>query len=144
MTMRAALEHPDIFGSILPGESWISWRILLTAAMGETLSKSERVIFTELTGREDEPGERAEELWSIVGRRGGKTRAIAVLASYLAALVDYGDILAPGERATLPIISASLWQAGKCYEYLDGVFSNVPALKRLVTGQTSDTISLGH
>lgn len=141
-TMRAALEDPHIFGTILPGDSWAAWRVLLIAVMGEELTESERKIFRELTGRDYEPGERCEELWAIVGRRGGKTRAIAVLAAYLASLVDYTDILAPGERASLPIISASLWQAQKCYQYLDGIYAGVPALKKLVTGQTADTIGL--
>lgn len=142
MTMRDALEHPDIFGTILPGESWAAWRALLIAMMGEELSDAERALFAELTGREREPLERVEEFWGVIGRRGGKTRAIAVLGAYLGGLVDYSDVLAPGERASLPIISASLWQAGKAFQYLDGIFSGVPALKKLVTGQTSDTISL--
>ena len=51
-------------------------------------------------------------------------------------------ILAPGERATLPIVSASVWQAGKALQYLDGLFNHVPALKALVIGQTNDSISL--
>jgi len=69
---------------------------------------------------------------------------MAVLAAYIAALCDHFDVLAPGERATLPILSASLWQAGKALQYLDGVFSTVPALKALVVGQTADTISLSN
>jgi hypothetical protein len=50
--------------------------------------------------------------------------------------------LAPGERGTLPIMSASLWQANKALQYLSGIFSTVPALKTLVSGQTADTLSL--
>lgn len=142
MTMRRALEHPGIFGTILPGESWAAWRVLLIAVRGEELTEPEREIFHELTGREYEPRTRCEEFWAIVGRRGGKTRAIAVLAAYIASLVDWRDVLAPGERASLPIISASLNQAQKCFQYLDGIFSGVPALKKLVTGQTADTMSL--
>jgi hypothetical protein len=142
MPMRTALEHPEIFGSILPGESWASWRILLIASMGEELTPSERLIFETLTGREREPAQIVDEFWAIIGRRGGKTRAIAVLGAYLAALVDYSDILAPGERASLPIMSASLWQANKAKQYLDGIFGGVPALRKLVTNETSDTISL--
>ena len=46
MTMRAALEHPDIFGTILPGPTWANWRILLIAMMGEPLTDAERVVFT--------------------------------------------------------------------------------------------------
>jgi hypothetical protein len=144
MTMRAALEHPDIFGKILPGPSWASWRVLLIAAMGEKLKPSERAIFESLTGRPTGPKERVEEIWIIAGRRSGKTRAAAILAAYIAGLVDWSDVLAPGERASLPVVSASLSQAAKCYQYLDGVFANVPAFKKLVTGQTADTISLSN
>ncbi|MFO1126450.1 MAG: hypothetical protein U1E25_14990 [Methylocystis sp.] len=142
VSMRAALSDPDLFGRVLEGESWAAWRILLISAMGEPLSEDERAIFQSLTGREREPLERVEELWAIIGRRGGKTRAIAVLAAYIAALVDFSDVLAPGERASLPIMSASVWQAGKCKQYLDGIFASVPALSKLVENETSDTISL--
>ena len=122
--------------------SWAAWRILLIAAMGEPLTLEERVVFELLTGRPQEPQERVEEMWAIIGRRGGKTRAVAVLAAYVAALVDFSDVLAPGERASLPIMSASTWQASKAKQYLSGIFAEVPALKRLVENETADTISL--
>jgi hypothetical protein len=142
VTMRRALEDPDLFGAILPGASWASWRVLLIALMGEELTEAERETFKTLTGREREPLERVDEFWAIIGRRGGKTRAIAVLAAYLAALVDYSDILAPGERASLPIMSASVWQASKAKQYLSGIFDNVAAFKELLENETADTISL--
>ena len=81
---------------------------------------------------------------AIIGRRGGKTRAIAVLASYIAALVDFSDVLAPGEWASLPILSHTVDQAQKCYSYIDGIFSGVPALKKLVVEQTRDTHHAEH
>ena len=65
VTMRRALEDPDLFGSILPGASWASWRILLIAAMGEELTAAERETFVGLTGREREPLERVDEFWAI-------------------------------------------------------------------------------
>ena len=140
--MRVALSDPDLFGTVLAGDSWASWRILLIAAMGEPLTVEERVVFEHLTGRPQEPAERVEEIWAIIGRRGGKTRAVAVLAAYIAALVDFSDVLAPGERASLPIMCASTWQASKAKQYLSGIFAEVPALKRLVENETADTISL--
>ena len=81
----------------LGGASWRAWRVILVAAMGEPLTDDERVIFQELTGRDREPGVTVEELWAIVGRRGGKSRAIAALAAYLAACIDYRGVLAPGQ-----------------------------------------------
>jgi hypothetical protein len=142
VSMRRALEDANLFGSILPGESWASWRILLIAMMGEPLTDAEREVFAQLTGREREPLQRVEEFWGCIGRRGGKTRAIAVLAAYQASLVDFADVLAPGEKASLPILSHTVDQAQKCFSYLDGIFSTVPALKKLVVGQTADTITL--
>ena len=142
VTMRHALEDPDLFGAVLPGESWASWRVLLIGAMGEPLTDDERVVFEALTGREHEPLERVDELWCVIGRRGGKTRAVAVLAAYLSALVDWSDALAPGERASLPVMSATTWQASKCLQYLKGIFGSVPAFEKLVENETSDTIAL--
>ncbi len=140
--MRDALSDPNLFGSVLTGESWAGWRVLLIAIAGEPLTDNERVVFTALTGREREPRELIEEFWGIIGRRSGKTRAMAVLAAWIAALCDHSAVLAPGERGTLPILSASVWQAGKALQYLNGIFTQVPALAALVEGQTTDSISL--
>lgn len=140
--MRLALEHPNFFAGVLDGDSWRTWRILLIAAMGEPLTDVERVTFEAITGRPHESLQRAEELWGIVGRRGGKTRAIAVLACYIAAMCEWDDVLAPGERGQLPIMSASMQQAQKCFSYILGICQQSPYLKTLLERNTSDTISL--
>ena len=134
--MRAALGDPDLFGRVFAGESWAAWRVLLIAAMGEALDDDERAVFEALTGRPRGPAERVDELWAVIGRRGGKTRAVAVLAAYIAALCDHADKLAPGERAVLPILSASVWQAQKAFGLLAGIFDAVPALSAMVIGRT--------
>jgi hypothetical protein len=108
IAMRAALAERDLFGEILVGDSWAAWRILLIAICGEPLRDDERGVFRELTGREREPLTLIDEAWMICGRRSGKTRAAAVLASYIAALCDHTEALAPGERGTLPIMAASI------------------------------------
>jgi hypothetical protein len=48
---------------------------MMIAAMGEALTDEERVTFTALTGRAQEPLQRVEEFAAVVGRRGGKSRA---------------------------------------------------------------------
>ena len=75
------------------------------------------------------------------GRRSGKTRAAAILASYLAGLCDYDD-LAPGERAVVLVLSASLAQAKRAFDYIRGIFERVPVLRELVVGETADSIAL--
>jgi hypothetical protein len=67
---------------------------------------------------------------------------MAVLAAYFGALCEWTDLLAPGERASLPLLSASVQQSAKMLQYLNGIFTGVPALKALVIGQTVDSIAL--
>jgi hypothetical protein len=144
IAMRAALLDPALFGMVLDGDSWAAWRVLLIAICGEELTTAERAIFESLTGREREPREPVEEALIIKGRRCGGTRAAGILAAYFGALCDHSSVLAPGERATLPIMSASIIQAGKAMQYIDGIFTHVPALKALVIGQTVNSISLSN
>ena len=96
-TMRQALADPLLLGHALSGASWLPWRVLLIAAMGEELLDDERAVFTKLTGRPREPLVRVSELTAVVGRRGGKSTAMAALATYLSACCDHRDALAQGE-----------------------------------------------
>ena len=100
VTMRRALSDRHLLGAALGDDSWLAWRILLIAAMGEPLTDEERAIFAKLTGREREPGVRVDELWCVIGRRGGKSRAIALLV-YLATMADYCAQLVLSSSATL-------------------------------------------
>jgi hypothetical protein len=140
--MREALESPAYFGTLLAGESWKPWQALLIAIVGEALTDEERVVFKTLTGRDSEPLEPVEEFWAAIGRRGGKTRATAVLAAYLAACVDHRGSLAPGERGVIPLLAASVQQAASAFAFVEGIFTVAPNLKDLVDGATSDTLSL--
>jgi hypothetical protein len=142
ITMREALSSHELFGLLLPGESWAAWRVLLIAAVGEELTPDEREIFARLTGRPRELGAPCEELWGIISRRGGKTRAIAVLGAWLATCFDYEPILAPGETGQLPILSASTLQGLKVRRYLNGLFENAPALHGMIERATTDTLVL--
>jgi len=142
ITMREALESPAYFGTLLAGDSWQAWGVLLIAIVGEALTEDERVVLKALTGRHSEPLEPVEEFWAVIGRRGGKTRAMAVLAAYLAACVDHRESLAPGERGVIPLLAASVQQAASAFAFIEGIFAVAPNLKGLVDGATSDTLSL--
>ena len=142
VSMRQALEDPAYFGGLLGGDTWAAWRTLLLAVLGEELRDEERIVFEGLTGRASEPLEPVEEFWAVIGRRGGKTRAMAVLAAFIAACCDHRHILAPGEHGILPIMAASTLQAGQAFNFVSGIFSAAPNLKPLVENVTADTLSL--
>lgn len=132
VTMREALLSPAYFGALLAGETWAAWRVLLIAIAGETLTSDERVIFRSLTGRAHEAEEPVEEFHGVIGRRGGKSRSMAVLGAYLAACCDHRAVLAPGERGVLPIMAASTVQATQLFNFSRGAFEASPNLRDLI------------
>lgn len=142
--MRHALDDPELLARVLDGSSWKAWRCILIAAMGEALTEDERRLFTQLTQRAHEPLERVEELWAVVGRRGGKTRAAAVLAAYLAACVDYNARLAIGERGLVLCLAQNQKQASVSFSYITGLFRAIPALAEMVEAETTDTLRLSN
>jgi hypothetical protein len=142
ITMREALADRAYFGDLLSGDSWQAWRVMLTSIAGEELTEGERTVFESLTGRDREPGQPVEAFWGIIGRRGGKTRAMAVLSAYLAACVDYRAVLGPGERGKLPLMAANTVQARQAFDFIQGVFEESPALHGLVENVTADAIEL--
>jgi hypothetical protein len=141
-TLRKALDDPRLLGNAIPGDSWAGWRSLLLAAMGEPLEPDELEHFRRLTGRQVPPTERVDELWCIIGRRGGKSRAIAVLAAYLATLTTVE--LDPGETGVVLCLGPSKDQSNIVLNYLEGVLRQSPALSKLVRRRTSESIELSN
>ena len=67
---------------------------------------------------------------------------MAVLGSYLAACVDHRDVLGPGERGLLPILAASMLQAGQAFNFVEGIFRASRHLSDLIENVTADTLAL--
>ena len=141
VTIRAALSDPHLLGGALQGDSWRPWRTLLIAAMGEALTDEERALFTTLTGREREPLQRVDELAAVVGRRGGKSRAMSVLAAYIAGLCDHSDALVPGERGVLLCVALDQRVAKIILDYAQGAVQAVPILRQLIANRTATRLS---
>ena len=140
VSIRKALKDPSLLGNVLAGDSWRAWRVLLVASMGERLDDTERAIFLKLTGRDHEPGQRIEEAAFIVGRRGGKSRAMATLAAYLGGLCKHP--LVRGEKGVLLCVAPDLRQAAIVLDYATAAFEQSPVLRQLIRNRTVDTLEL--
>src|SRR5262249_44849623 len=127
--IRTALLDPNLLGGGLKADSWRAWRVLLIAGMGEPLTDDERTLFTQLTGREHEPLHRVDEFAAVVGRRGGKSRAMAVLATFIAGLCDHSDALVPGEKGVLLCIALDQRVAKIILDYAQALFEGSPILR---------------
>jgi hypothetical protein len=142
--LREALSDPNLLGAAIGGDSWRSWQTLLIAAMGESLTEDERATFRALTGRDREPLQRVDQFAAVVGRRGGKSRAMATLATYIAGLCDHYDALVPGERGVLLCVALDQRVAKIILDYAEACFERSPILKQLIVNRTADALELAN
>jgi hypothetical protein len=142
VSLRKALTDKKLLGNVLAGYSWANWRALLLAGMGEELTDDERWRFVHLSGgREREPLKPVEELACVIGRRGGKSRAISVIASYIAGLCEHPSLV-PGERGICLIIAPDQKQADICLDYCEANFRASPILSQLIEARTQRELRL--
>src|SRR5207249_3154015 len=143
MTIIATMTDLALFGAAFPQtESWAAWRAFLAACFGLPMTDEEAALYRQHTGRQSASTAAAREAWLVVGRRGGKSRIAALVAVYLACFRSYADVLAPGERGTLPLIAADRRQARTVMRYIVGLIEGCPMLARMVANRTTDSIEL--
>jgi phage terminase large subunit-like protein len=143
IAVRKALNDPQLLGKVLDGKSWDKWRVLLIASMGEKLTAPERKIFNQLTGRSREPLKRVDEFVAVVGRRGGKSRALSVLATYIAALCEHPRLVR-GERGVCLLVAPDQKQASIIFNYISANFDDSAILRQMVVRKTAETIELDN
>jgi hypothetical protein len=143
-TILEAIDHPAVFGPHFRGETWRAWRAFLAALFALAMSDAEADAYRRHTGRQNVPEAPFKEAALIVGRRGGKSRVLALVATYLATFRDYTPYLAPGEMATIAIIAADRKQARSIFRFIIGLMEAVPALAAMVEDDTSETITLNN
>jgi hypothetical protein len=143
MNIRQVMTDPKLFGQEFSGESWEPWRTLLAGFYGLTLDRAEADGWYTLTQRPP-PHSAHNELWLVVGRRGGKSLIAALLAIYESAFCDYQDTLAAGEVATVLVISADRKQARTVFRYISGLLHANPMTERMIVREDRESIELSN
>jgi len=105
------IEDPKVFGPWFKRGDWSAWLVFLRSLFALQMTKAEAKIFRQCTGRKTQPNLPAHEAWLIIGRRGGKSFILALVAVFLASFKDWRPYLAPGERGTVMVIAADRRQA---------------------------------
>ena len=123
----------------LGASTWDGWCALLGGGFGCALAPEMTDVFRTLTGREPltKP---CRELWLAVGRRGGKNRAAAAVAIFLALFKQW--TLAPGEVGMVLVIARDRVQARVAFRYILGLLQSSPVLSQEIESVTADTITL--
>ena len=146
LSIIEAMDSPDIWKPWFKRPAlWLSWRTFLRALFGLGLTPRDVEVFQRCTGRTvDRSGQGFVEAWMIIGRRGGKSFMLALIACYLAAFRDWQPYLAPGERGTIPIICVDRKQARTVFRYCRALLTQVTVLAPLVERADHDTIELSN
>jgi len=128
ITIEEALDDPALFAPLFQGAGWSRWRVFLSVLFGLPLLADALALFRHHTARTAPPTRAFREAALIVGRRGGKSRVLALIAVFLAAFRDYSVHLAPGEQAAVAIIAADRKQAKVLLRYCVGLLRAVHML----------------
>ena len=137
MNIITAIQDKNLFQPWFDKPTWVAWQVVLKCTFGIPLTPQEQLLFQEHTKRRTTPTE-VEELWLIVGRRGGKSFIAALMATYLAFFIDWKQIFKPGESGTGMIICPDRNQGRVVMGYIMGFIENIPLLKNMVVRTTKE------
>jgi hypothetical protein len=144
ISIMDAVSDPDIFGAWFKNrKTWAAWFCFLKVMFALPLDKTELAMFQQFTGRiaPSPSGYLAATL--IIGRRGGKSLVLALIAAYLSAFYDWSPYLTGGERGTIMIIAADKKQARAIFRYLKGMLQ-IPLLAGRIERETAEAIDLNN
>jgi hypothetical protein len=142
MDILRACDDPHLFAPWFKRGDWTAWRTFLAALFGLPMGDEALALYRHHTGRKLSPLAAQDEAWLIIGRRGGKSFIMALVAVFLACFRDYRAHLQPGERATVMVIAADRRQARVIMRYIKGLLREVPMLAARITGETAEGVDL--
>jgi hypothetical protein len=138
-----AMSNPRIWGAWFKDPvTWAPWRAFLAAMFGLPMSDTDLEVFKQCTGRQAVPEGGFLEAWLVVGRRGGKSMILALIACFLAVFRDWSPYLSPGEVGTIKVIAVDRRQARVIHKYCRALLTKVPAFAELIEKTTDDEIIL--
>jgi hypothetical protein len=137
-----ALDDTVLFAPSFRGLSWNAWRVFLQGLFALPMSPEELAVFQAHTGRKTAPERTFREAAIVCGRRGGKSRVLALVAVYLACFRDYSAHLAAGEQGVVAIIASDRRQGRVLLRYVRGLLRTIPLLKGEVESEVAEAITL--
>lgn len=144
MDIITACRRPDMFGPFFADEDqWANWFAFLKAVFALEMTEMELWSYQQFTGRMEPPAQQAKEVWPIIGRRGGKSRILALIGVYLALFKKYDQYLGPGEVATILILASTRDQARVIRRYVKGMLA-APAFAPTVKRDNDNIIELDN
>jgi hypothetical protein len=143
MNILDAVHDPKVFAQhFRRKESWNAWFVFLCALFALPMTAEQIEIYKACTGRSTPPTAPSHEAWLCIGRRGGKSFILALIATFLACFFDWRPFLGPGEIGTIMIVAQDRKQSRTIMRFILGLLQAVPMLKRQIEGTTRESVSL--
>jgi hypothetical protein len=120
--------------------SWVAWKAFLATLFNLPMDDAQTAIARACTGLGTLPERAFTEAWLVVGRRGGKSLVLAMIAIYLALFKDWSANLVPGERGTVLVLAADRRHAQSIMRYATALCTEVPLLADRVARATTEEI----
>ena len=136
MNILDALDDPKVFKPFFRTGTWQPWKAFLATLFGLTLTPEQLAIYCKHTGRTTPPSAPSHEAWLCIGRRGGKSFCLAVIAVFVACFKDWRPYLGPGEVGTVMVIAQDRKGARTIMRFCLGLLQAVPMLKRQIEAVT--------
>ncbi len=145
LTLLDAIADPKLFAPFFKDpESWLAWRSFIAAAFGLPMDEQQLAIYRDCTGRTDPPTQQMRELVLVIGRRGGKSRILALIAVWLACFHDYRKYLDAGELGLVQVLAADKEQAKTILRYVKAFIKRVPMLAKMIERETQVGLELSN
>jgi hypothetical protein len=143
LTLLQAIRDPNLFGPWFKDQAtWEPWFAFIAALFGLGLEGDQRALFRSCTDRGHAPTAPFKEAFLVIGRRGGKSFILALIAVWLACFKNYLPYLQPGERATVLVVAVDRRQSRVIMRYVGGLLRGIPMLARLIERETTEAFDL--
>jgi hypothetical protein len=142
MNIIDALRDPKVFAPHFKAGTWDAWIAFLAALFALPMSEQQLAIYRQHTGRRSPPTSPSLEAWLVIGRRGGKSFILALIAVFLACFFDWRPFLGPGEVGTIMIVAQDRRGARTIMRFALGLLKSIPMLRQQIENVTQESITL--
>lgn len=143
MNIIEAINDPKLLGRFFKDKmTWLNWLVILKGIFGLPMAKWEQERWTKLTGRTYEPRRQFFEIFLLIGRRGGKSFMVSIIAVFLAVFCGWTPFLVAGEQGIILIVAVDMIQARIILNYIRGIINAVPMFKAKVVRERAWDIEL--
>src|SRR5215510_12881360 len=141
------IRHKQIFGSLPAFQSlntWQAWLSWLKAIFAIPMTEDELSVYQQCTGRTQPLVTEPTEIYTICGRRGGKSFISSLTAVFIACFSNFKHYLNAGERAAILILARDRDQAKIVFNYVSGILHAVHPLAAMIAVERADEIELDN